>query len=362
MSFDDFPKHVSAYYRSIDKTHMGLGGYIFILQSCELALQSTKLDALTGMGKTTILDSLYALKFTKKDKKDFWNTFTFDEMYEKLGILRNCHITMLIDDLISFTGWHMELFCKVIPSLISEFGAKYRHKMGDSLVDIDKCTCTCHIGIQPRKDADLISRQTDWVFAAGDRILPIALMNPLMDVSDEKEQPLLPKIKKIEPLTKNLKDIGISADTTCIKKSFGKYFTMQRRKLRGNNFARALASMLHEEVVNEYVVDFARKWLLPLIDLYEIFMTPGGEFGGYMSLRSKELAFFQYVALCGPSGVSRSRMAKDFKVEQKTVSNVASKVKALGLITNRSIDGQRRYVITGKYANFFFNRYRGLYE
>jgi len=360
------PDNVLDFVLAIEETHPGLGIYALYCQTLEIAKESLILLGLPGTGKGAAFSCIYPVHGNEIEE---WNTFTYEEMYHKWkGGKHNEHITMLIEDIGTFHQYHLDCFASVVPVIITQH--KFYHKgQGTAEINVQNCTLTAFVGIQPVKERNLRKHESSWVTGAKDRFWNAVLIAPLRGDTYTKDYPSFSESERIEPLTTDVGKIPIKCDITPLINFTKRLFSGTRGIGHTQEFLRGTASMLHRKKVDEKVLKFFCSWLLPLVVLYDSF-TLKKHAGGVIALRGSSMTIFQIIANEGKKGITIDDIIYNEKLPDniKTVNTLykrISSLKKMGLVRNVKRSQNKkyaRYKLTGFFEDFFFKRYRGLYE
>jgi hypothetical protein len=137
----------------------------------------------------------------------------------------------------------------------------YHNVIGGENIDIKNCTLTCHIAIQPISYSKLLNQNVMWESLAKDRFLRFFMLNPIR--KDTVNNP--PEIIDLDCTP--LDDIYVNTDISSLIHTFQNQVSIGRANNVSISIAKALASVMGYNTVNDTVVNFFNEFFKPYLDL-----------------------------------------------------------------------------------------------
>lgn len=166
--------------KQIESTHKGLGIPVLFGNIACLAKISVMYIGEVGMGKSTLISSIYPFDVDKKFDLTF-DAVTMQEMADRIGIASNKNMLWRMKEWGTLTDHHRKLFLTIGAKIITDH--EYYHEMGSVkgipiVIDLKNVNLTAMIGITPLKFARMIQENENWASLASDRFIKFILYNP----------------------------------------------------------------------------------------------------------------------------------------------------------------------------------------
>jgi hypothetical protein len=254
------PEQTYNFVHTIEKTHKGSGIPILWCTVCEVAGLSTLLVASRGVGKSTVIKCIPVSPFRSDTISRSFDNIGIYELSERLGNVEDSHIMVKIEEFNTLSQYARTKLLTIISKVMTD-KSYYHNVIGGENIDIKNCTLTCHIAIQPISYSKLLNQNVMWESLAKDRFLRFFMLNPIR--KDTVNNP--PEIIDLDCTP--LDDIYVNTDISSLIHTFQNQVSIGRANNVSISIAKALASVMGYNTVNDTVVNFFNEFFKPYLDL-----------------------------------------------------------------------------------------------
>lgn len=310
----------------IDQVYTGLGIPTLYGVLSILANKSVLYVAVTGTGKTRVINLIPTIVGTIEKKMD---TFTLSDLDGY--VIKNKHLVIKVEDFSSTSKYHRETFLKVFCKIISDGNFNHHTKGPNGMnIDIQNCNLTVLVAIQPRLYSKLCSKLDEWPTMVSDRFNKFILLNPLkIETKDVVYVPTLPR-----KISKNVRLSLEEVDLSKIVSMYRRQLSQARAFLSARDYVKALAKFLGVDTVQQSHADLFYKLFHPYLDSFselqrrEDLGSPVQVSAGNVSLLSEIGKTSDYV--------EKKMLAHDLHVEERSIERPAKELLEIGLIEKPS--------------------------
>ncbi len=177
--------------KSVESTHRGVGVPLSFNVLSILAGQSVFDVASSGSCKTHMIYSIIeAMKSFPRVKIDNWNSMTYYELLERIGVQTNLDLLWTVEEWSMLSPYHQDLLMAIASKVQTDKNFERLVSKGGftAQIKLTNCNLMILICIQPYKFRKLMKESDSWNSMASDRFIKFPLINGIRE-STKKDPP-----------------------------------------------------------------------------------------------------------------------------------------------------------------------------